>query len=156
MRKDYEWKLEFWLCGRLAVNADAISKEELESRCDGKYIQWLGFQKDMESVLERCHIIAFPSYYREGVPKSLIDACAVGRPIVTTNSIGCKDVVDDGVNGFLIPIKNSDALAEKLQILAGDKELRIKMGKAAREKAEREFSLEKVVQKHLEIYQSLE
>lgn len=156
LRKDYEKKLEFWLCGRLAVNADAISKEELESRCDGKYIQWLGFQKDMESVLERCHIIAFPSYYREGVPKSLIDACAVGRPIVTTSSIGCKDVVDDGVNGFLIPIKNSDALAEKLQILAGDKELRIKMGKAAREKAEREFSLERVVQKHLEIYQSLE
>ena len=156
LRKDYEGKLEFWLCGRLAVNADAISKEELESRCDGKYIQWLGFRKDMESVLERCHIIAFPSYYREGVPKSLIDACAVGRPIVTTNSIGCKDVVDDGVNGFLIPIKNSDALAEKLQILADDKELRIKMGKAAREKAEREFSLERVVQKHLEIYQSLE
>lgn len=156
LRKNYEGKLEFWLCGRLAVNADAISKEELESRCDGKYVQWLGFQKDMESVLERCHIIAFPSYYREGVPKSLIDACAVGRPIVTTNSIGCKDVVDDGVNGFLIPIKNSDALAEKLQILADDKELRIKMGKAAREKAEREFSLERVVQKHLEIYQSLE
>lgn len=156
LRKDYEKKLEFWLCGRLAVNADAISKEELESRCDGKYIQWLGFQKDMESVLERCHIIAFPSYYREGVPKSLIDACAVGRPIVTTSSIGCKDVVDDGVNGFLIPIKNSDALAEKLQILADDKALRMKMGKAAREKAEREFSLERVVQKHLEIYQSLD
>lgn len=155
LRKDYEKKLEFWLCGRLAVNADAISQEELESRCDGKYIQWLGFQKDMESVLERCHIIAFPSYYREGVPKSLIDACAVGRPIVTTSSIGCKDVVDDGVNGFLIPIKNSDALAEKLQILADDKALRMKMGKAAREKAEREFSLERVVQKHLEIYQSL-
>ena len=145
LRKNYEGKLEFWLCGRLAVNADAISKEELESRCDGKYIQWLGFQKDMESVLERCHIIAFPSYYREGVPKSLIDACAVGRPIVTTNSIGCKDVVDDGVNGFLIPIKNSDALAEKLQILADDKEQRIKMGKAASEKAESDISLERVL-----------
>lgn len=155
LRKDYENKVEFWLCGRLANNADAISKEELLARCDGKYIQWLDFQKDMRSVLERSHIMAFPSYYREGVPKSLIDVCAVGRPIVTTNSIGCKDVVDDGVNGFLVPIKDSHALAEKLRILIEDKDLRIKMGKAAREKAEKEFSLEGVVRKHLEIYNFL-
>jgi glycosyltransferase involved in cell wall biosynthesis len=155
LRNDYENKLEFWLCGRLANNADAVSKEELLARCDGKYIKWLDFQNDMRSVLERSHIMAFPSYYREGVPKSLIDACAVGRPIVTTNSVGCKDVVDDGVNGFLVPIKDSKALAEKLRILIEDKDLRIKMGRAAREKAEREFNIEDVVKKHLDIYQSL-
>jgi glycosyltransferase involved in cell wall biosynthesis len=147
--------LEFWLCGRLANNSDAVSKEELLARCDGKYIKWLDFQNDMRSVLERSHIMAFPSYYREGVPKSLIDACAVGRPIVTTNSVGCKDVVDDGVDGFLVPIKDSKALAEKLRILIEDKDLRIKMGRAAREKAEREFNIEDVVKKHLDIYQSL-
>ena len=152
LRKAYEGRVEFWLCGRLAVNADAVSKEELESRCDGKYIKWLDFQKDIKTVLEQCHIMAFPSYYREGVPKSLIDACAVGRPIVTTNSIGCKDVVDDGVNGFLIPIKDSKMLAEKLRILIEEKELRVRMGKAARTKAEQEFALENVVKKHLEIY----
>ena len=155
LRKDYEGKLEFWLCGRLAVNFDAVSKEELEARCDGRYIKWLDFQKDIKSILEQCHIMAFPSYYREGVPKSLIDACAVGRPIVTTNSIGCKDVVDDGVNGFLVPVKDSEALAQKLRILIEDKALRVRMGKAAREKAEREFSLEKVIEKHLEIYSRL-
>lgn len=155
IRKDYEGCLEFWLCGRLAANEDAISKEELESRCDGKYIKWLGFCDNMRSVLEQSHIVAFPSYYREGVPKSLIDACAVGRPVVTTNSIGCKDVVDDGINGFLIPIKDSDALANKLCLLIKDKELRLRMGKAAREKAEKEFSLIKVVEKHLEIYNEL-
>ena len=152
LRKAYEGRVEFWLCGRLAANADAVSREELESRCDGKYIKWLDFQKDIKAILEQCHIMAFPSYYREGVPKSLIDVCAVGRPIVTTNSIGCKDVVDDGVNGFLIPVRNSEALAEKLRILIEDKELRVKMGKASRERAEREFALEKVVKKHLEIY----
>ena len=154
LREHYEGKVEFWLCGRLAANEDAISKEELEALCDGKYIKWLGFCKDMKSILEQSHIIAFPSYYREGVPKSLIDACAIGRPIVTTNSIGCKDVVDDGVNGFLVPIKNSVVLAEMLRILFEDKDLRLKMGKASREKAEKEFSLESVVNKHLEIYQS--
>lgn len=155
LRKDYEGKLEFWLCGRLAVNADAVSREELETRCDGKYIKWLDFQKDIKSILEQCHIMAFPSYYREGVPKSLIDVCAVGRPIVTTDSIGCKDVVDDGVNGFLVPVKDSEALAQKLRILIKDKELRVRMGKAAREKAEQEFSIEKVIEKHLEIYSRL-
>ena len=106
----------------------------------------------MKSVLERCHIIAFPSYYREGVPKSLIDACAVGRPIVTTDSIGCKDVVDDGVNGFLVPVRDSDALAGKLRILIDNKDLRVKMGKAARLKAEQEFSLQNVINRHIEIY----
>lgn len=155
LRKECEGKVEFWLCGRLAVNADAVSKEELERRCDGKYIKWLGFQKDIKSILEQCHIMAFPSYYREGVPKSLIEACAVGRPIVTTNSIGCKDVVDDGVNGFLIPIKDSQALAEELRILIEDGDLRERMGKASRAKAEQEFSLENVVNKHLEIYHKL-
>ena len=156
LRKDYEGKVEFWLCGRLAVNTDAISREELEARCDGKYIKWLNFQKDIKSILERCHIMAFPSCYREGVPKSLIDVCAVGRPIVTTNSIGCKDVVDDGVNGFLIPVKDSETLAQKLRILIEDKALRVSMGKAAREKAEREFSIEDVIEKHLNIYLKLE
>jgi glycosyltransferase involved in cell wall biosynthesis len=154
LRKDYEGRLEFWLCGRLAVNVDAVPRKELEARCDGKYIKWLDFQKDIKSILEQCHIMAFPSYYREGVPKSLIDACAIGRPIVTTNSIGCKDVVDDGVNGFLVPVKDSEALAEKLRILLNDKALRSEMGKQSRLKAEREFSLEDVVDKHLEIYQS--
>ena len=138
------------------MNADAVSREELESRCDGKYIKWLGFQKNIGAVLEQCHIMAFPSYYREGVPKSLIDACAIGRPIVTTASIGCKDVVDDGVNGFLIPVRDSDALAQKLRILIEDKELRVRMGKAAREKAEREFAIERVIERHLDIYNRIE
>ena len=155
LRKDYEGKVEFWLCGRLAANADAMSKEELESLCDGKYIKWLDFQKDIKSILAQSHIMAFPSHYREGVPKSLIDACAIGRPIVTTNSIGCKDVVDDGINGFLVPVRDSETLAQKLRILIEDKDLRIRMGKASREKAEREFDLKNVVEKHLEIYNSI-
>jgi len=155
LRKDYEGKVEFWLCGRLAANADAVSREELESRCDGKYIKWLDFQKDIKSVLGQCHIMAFPSYYREGVPKSLIEACAIGRPIVTTTSVGCKDVVDDGINGFKVPVKNSEMLAQKLCILIEDKELRVRMGKASRERAEREFAIEKVIERHLEIYNQL-
>ena len=152
LRKEYENKAEFWLCGGLSNNPKAIKEDELRALCDGKYIQWLGHRTDVRELLMKAHIVAFPSYYREGVPKSLIEASAIGRPIVTTNSVGCKDVVEDGVNGYLIPIKDSKALADRLKRLIDDKGLRIAMGKKSREFAERDFSIEKVVNTHLEIY----
>ena len=152
LRKEYEDKAEFWLCGGLSNNPKAIKEHELRALCDGKYIQWLGHRTDVRELLMKAHIVAFPSYYREGVPKSLIEASAIGRPIVTTNSVGCKDVVEDGVNGYLIPIKDSKALADRLKRLIDDKGLRIAMGKKSREFAERDFSIEKVVNTHLEIY----
>ena len=152
LRKGMEGKVEFWLCGGLSDNPNAITKEELRSRCDGRYIQWLGFRTDVKELLKQSHIVAFPSYYREGVPKSLIEATAIGRPIITTNSIGCKDTVEDGYNGFLVPIKDSQAVADKLEILLNDKKLRQKMGRHSRQIAERDFSLEDVITKHLAIY----
>lgn len=155
LRARYEDKVVFLLCGKLSDNPKAMSKEEVEALCDGKYIQWLGHRNDVKDLLKQCHIVAFPSYYREGVPKSLIEATAIGRPIITCNSIGCKDTVDNGVNGFLIPIKDSDALAEKLQVLIEDGALRKKMGEASRKKAETDFSLETVIERHLEAYKSL-
>ena len=155
LRAEYENKVVFMLCGKLSDNPKAMKKEEVEALCDGKYIQWLGHRDDVKELLKQCHIMAFPSYYREGVPKSLIEATAIGRPIVTTNSIGCKDTVDDGVNGFLIPVKDSKALAEKLRVLIEDPQLRAKMGEASRRKAEKEFSIETVIEKHLATYASL-
>ncbi|MBP5713827.1 MAG: glycosyltransferase family 4 protein [Prevotella sp.] len=155
LRKDYKDRVEFLLCGGLSNNPKAIQKNELEQMCDGRYIQWLGFRSDVRELLVNSHIMAFPSYYREGVPKSLIEACATGRPIVTTNSIGCKDTVDDGSNGFLTPPQDATALAEKLRILIEHPEIREEMGKNGRAKAEREFSLDDVIRKHLDIYHSL-
>lgn len=155
LRKDYSDKIDFWLCGGLSNNPNGIKESELRAKCDGSYIQWLGFRTDVKELLQKACIVAFPSYYREGVPKSLIEAAAIGRPIITTNSIGCKDTVEDGFNGFLIPIKNSDVLADKLKILIDNKDLRLKMGKNSRKIAERDFSLENVVNKHLEIYNHL-
>lgn len=155
LRKEYESKVEFWLVGGLDDHPGAITKEQLDVACDGNYIKWLGYRTDVKELLQQSHIVAFPSYYMEGLPKSLIEATAIGRPIITTQSIGCKDTVDDGVNGFLIPTKNVDALVEKLRLLIDDAALRQKMGKAAREKAEREFSLDVVIEKHLKIYDEL-
>ena len=96
--------------------------------------------------------MAFPSYYREGVPKSLIEASAIGRPIITCNSVGCKDVVEDGVNGFLIEPQNVQQLATRLKQLIEDKALREQMGRMSREIAERDFSIEKVIDVHMELY----
>ena len=155
LRKKYEGKVQFLLCGGLSSNPKAIRENELKHCCDGNYIQWLGHRKDIKELLQQSHIVAFPSYYREGVPKSLIEAAAIGRPIITTNSIGCKDTVEDGQNGFLVPIKNCKAVAEKLEILIDNQSLRQKMGIYSRKIAERDFSLDQVVKTHLDIYKEL-
>lgn len=85
-----------------------------------------------------------PSYYKESLLKSLIEATAVSRPIITTN-IGCRETVEDGVNGYLIPIKSSDALANKLNILLNNVSLKKKMGESSWKIAERNFSIDEVI-----------
>lgn len=155
LRTEYEDKVDFWLVGGLDDHPGAITKEQLDKVCDGKYIKWLGYRTDVKELLQQSHIVAFPSYYMEGLPKSLIEACAIGRPIITTQSIGCKDTVDDCVNGFLIPPKDVDALASKLRVLIDNPEMRESMGKASRAKAEKEFSLDVVIERHLKIYKEL-
>jgi len=155
LKEKYSGKIEFWLCGDLDANPNALKKEQIESECDGSYIKWLGFQKNIKDILSQCHIMIFPSFYMEGLPKSVIDAEAVGLPVITTDWVGCRDTVIDGENGFLIPIKDAKSLAEKIAVLVDDSELRQRMGKSAREYAEKYFSIENVVNKHLEIYNDL-
>ena len=155
LKERYKDKVEFLICGAIDDNPMAIKECDLKAVCDGNYIQWLGYQTDVLDLLKSCNIFAFPSYYREGIPKSLIEATAVGRPIVTTNSIGCKETVVDGYNGFLVPIKDSKAFAEKLSILFEDKELRQQMGCNSRALAKKYFAIESVIEKHLSIYNRL-
>ena len=155
LRDEMQGRVVFTLCGGLSNNPKGIKEHELREWCDGQYIQWLGYRDDMMQLLMQSHIVVLPSYYREGVPRSLIEATAIGRPIVTTRSYGCKDTVDDGENGFLIPPKDEVALAEKLRILINDPQLRERMGRKGRQKAEKEFSLDQVVAHHLEIYRKV-
>lgn len=155
LRSKYEGKVQFLLVGMIDDHPGAPTKEEIESHCDGHYIQWLGYRKDVKELLVKSHVMAFPSYYMEGLPKSLIEANAIGRPIITSDSVGCRDTVIDGFNGFLIQPKDVDALTEKLDILLSNKELRQRMGKNAREYAEKYFDIELVKAKHLSIYNEL-
>lgn len=155
LKNEYKGRVTFLLCGGIDDNPHAINFDELKSVCDDEYICWLGYRTDVLDLLKKSHIVAFPSYYKEGLPKSLIEATAVGRPIITTDSIGCRETVIEGYNGFLVPIKNSEALADRLKLLIDDAQLRNIMGKNSRCLAEKEFSILNVITKHLDIYKQL-
>lgn len=155
LEPEYKDKVQFLLCGRTTANRNAISAEYLAANCDGEYIAYLGERNDVKELLCGSHIMAFPSYYREGLPKSLIEACAIGRPIITCDSTGCRDVVTDGENGLLVEPKNPSLLAETLCKLIEDPALRLRMGKNSRKKAEQDFSVKEVVDTHMKIYRIL-
>lgn len=152
LKEKYSGKIQFLLCGSIDGNPTAISEEQMNALCDGEYVRWLGFQKNIYSILKKCHIMVFPSFYMEGLPKSIIDAEATGLPVITTDWVGCRDTVIDGYNGFIVPVKNSTELAKKIQFLIENPEKRILMGKNAREYAEKEFDIKNVIEKHLEVY----
>lgn len=132
-----------------------LEREEIESRTDGRYIKWLGHCDNVAERLARADIMCFPSYYREGVPKSLLEASAAGLPIVTTDSVGCRDTVEEGRNGFLVRPHSPRQIADALEKLINDPALRQRMGQYSRQKAEREYDVETVARKHLSIYESL-
>ena len=99
LKNKYKNKIQFILCGLADMeNRAGVPPSYLNDWQDGKYVKWIGYQKNMIKVYQDSHIVVLPSY-REGMPKALIEACAIGRAIVTTDSIGCKECVDEGING---------------------------------------------------------
>lgn len=145
---------EFHIYGMIdTMNVSGISKEELEKLIAQTPIIYHGHSDNIKEVYAKSNVIVLPSY-REGLPKSLIEACAIGRAIITTDTEGCREVVDHKVNGLLVPVKNSEKLAEAMICLLFDEKKRIAMGKEGRKKAELEFDINSVVEKHLEIYSS--
>lgn len=148
-------KARFVLVGGLdEINPTSFTEEQLIewSAIDG--IEWLGKRNDVSELLKQAHIACLPSY-REGLPKSLIESAASGLPIVTTDTVGCREVVEDGVNGYLIPIKTIEPLAEALLKLIENEELRQTMGEKSRKRAEQEFANELVIAQTLKVYSSL-
>lgn len=155
LRPEYEGKVEFLLCGPLSSNKFGLTEEQLNTYCDGKYIKWLGYCSDMPRIFSSSDIMCFPSYYREGVPKAVLDASAAGLPVITCDTTGCRDTVEEGVNGFKVPPQSPEAIAQKLRVLIDDKELRLRMGRESRRIAEKDYDVRKVVELHEEIYDTL-
>ena len=155
LREKYRGKIEFKLIGMADIdNKAGVVEGELQEWIEDGYFSRITYKIDMVPVYTESDIVVLPSY-REGMPKTLLEACSVGRPIVTTNAIGCRECVDEGVNGFKVPVKSVVELADAIEKLIIDKPLRLKMGIASRLKAEREFDQKNVILKHLEIYKSL-
>ena len=121
---------------------------------DWKNVKYLGFRKDIKELISICDIFVLPSY-REGVPRTLLEAASMQKAIVTTDATGCKEVVEDNVNGFLVPIKDYKTLAKKIDILTNNKDLREKFAKNGRIKAINEFDIKVIVKKYMEVYKEL-
>jgi N,N'-diacetylbacillosaminyl-diphospho-undecaprenol alpha-1,3-N-acetylgalactosaminyltransferase len=136
-------------------NPSAISENYLREAEYNGYIKWLGHRDDVVNILAISDIVTLPSYYREGVPKIILEAMAMSKPIVTTNNVGCKDTVEEGKNGFLVPVKDAVALSDRIERLIKNKSTRIDFGKHSRQLAEREFDENIVVDKTMEIYETL-
>jgi len=137
-------------------NPAAIPYEQLRVWQESGEIEWWGLQdpQNMPRVLARSHIVCLPSY-REGIPRILIEAAASGRPIVTTDAPGCREVVRPGVNGIIVPSRDTSSLAGALRFLIEHPETRIAMGANNRELAVQEFSQELVISQFMYVYRDL-
>lgn len=155
LRERYEGQILFSLAGFCDPdNLAGVKEDDLKSMLIPDYIEWIGYCQDMVSQYKSSDIVVLPSY-REGLPKSLIEAAAVGRPIVTTNVPGCKECVIPKYNGELVSAKSSSELASALELLINSSELRKEYGNNSRVLAEQQFSLDAVLSKTFDVYSFL-
>ena len=136
------------LVGAFDTNPSAIKKELLEPYYS--YVDYYGEQKDVKPFIQQCTVYVLPSYH-EGIPKSVLEAMSIGRAIITTDAPGCRETVVNGNNGYLIPIKNTSALAERMENMLQHPEQQIAMGKKSRMYAEQNFDVKKINHKIAEI-----
>ena len=144
--------LRFQVLGEIDTrNPTAVDKAEVEEWQKQGLIEWLGATDDVRPYLSKADIVVLPSY-REGMPRSLLEAAAMALPVVSTDVPGCRNAVDDGVTGLLVPAQDSQRLADAIIRLAGSPRLRHEMGRAGREKVVREFDETLVLNAALDAY----
>jgi glycosyltransferase involved in cell wall biosynthesis len=133
------------------ANPAAIPEAQLRAWVGEGVVEWWGWRDDMLAVYAAAHVVCLPSY-REGLPRSLIEGAACGRPIVTTDVPGCREAVVDGTTGLLVPAEDGAALAEAIQRMVSDPALRHRMGAAGRQLALAKFGVDRVVADTLDVY----
>jgi len=131
------------LVGWIDDNPDAIKQQELDKWINGGYIDYLGRLTNVKPAIEYCSVYVLPSY-REGTPRTVLEAMAMGRPIITTDAPGCRETVVNGENGYLVPVQDSESLYQKMVQLVESPELVQQMGKVSRKMAEHKFDVHKV------------
>lgn len=148
---------EFMILGELGVNnPNAIPKEDVDSWVEDGLINYLGTSSDVRNEIALCDAMVLPSIYREGVPRTLIEGAALGKPIITTDNVGCRDVVDDGKSGYLCKLRDSGDLADKIKkFISLSTKDRLNMGQNSRKKIENEFDEEIVINKYMELIEGV-
>ncbi|AIF81294.1 alpha-D-QuiNAc alpha-1,3-galactosyltransferase [endosymbiont of Acanthamoeba sp. UWC8] len=143
---------EFWLVGAPDPdNSRSVTEYQLREWEDKKIIKWLGFQSNIKTIWEKAHVAVLPSY-REGLSRSLLEAAALGRALITTDAPGCRELVEDGINGLLVKVRDADSLAEAIEKLIVDNQLRTSLALKARETVVRDYSEEVIVKRMLKFY----
>jgi glycosyltransferase involved in cell wall biosynthesis len=133
-------------------NPAAVAESELRSWTKEGWIQWIEHRDDVRPLLRRADVVVLPSYYREGVPRSLLEAAAMGKPIITTDNTGCREVVEPGVNGLMVPTRDARALADAIVTLLGDEPARARMGEAGRRRMVERFDERFIVERAVQAY----
>ncbi|MGZ3235993.1 MAG: glycosyltransferase family 4 protein [Burkholderiaceae bacterium] len=142
--------VRFLLLGTVDVNPGSVRESEVHAWVAEGIVEWPGQVDDVRPWIAQASVFVLPSYYREGLPRSTQEAMAMGRPIITTNTPGCRETVEENVNGFMLPIRNPDALANAMLIFINHPELISKMGIESRRIAEGKFDVHKINNEILE------
>ena len=144
---------EFQLLGQPDFrNPNTVSVKELKLWDAQGVVRWLGAVEDVRPILARAQVVVLPSYYREGIPRSLLEAAAMEKPMITTDMTGCREVVKDQENGFLVPVKNVEALVEAMCQMIANPEMRMAMGRKGRDKVLRTFDQSIIIKKIKTVY----
>jgi glycosyltransferase involved in cell wall biosynthesis len=134
----------FILVGDLDSNPNSITPQELAKWVDDGVITYLGKQDDVRDALGASSVFVLPTFYREGVPRTILEALAMGRPVITTDTPGCRETVIEGENGYLVQPRNADELTNAMRAFLVTPQLVSTMGRCSREQALRKYDVRKV------------
>jgi len=143
VKKDFP-DVQFCLLGGLDSNPTALACQDVQAWVDEGLIEWPGHVNDIVPWMAQASVFVLPSYYREGIPRSIQEAMAMGRAIITTDNVGCRETVEDGVNGFLVPKKSPEVLSHAMLKFCKNPALIEEMGKNSRQMAEQIFDVRKI------------
>ena len=131
------------LVGWIDTNPDAIAQHELDAWVAEGTLEFLGRLADVRPAIAACSVYVLPSY-REGTPRTVLEAMAMGRAVITTDAPGCRETVANGVNGFMVPVQSADALEQAMLKFVHNPDLAARMGLRARQVAENKYDIHKV------------
>ncbi|QFT63700.1 glycosyltransferase family 4 protein [Roseivivax sp. THAF30] len=143
LREDWP-EARFRIVGPLDPNPDGIGPEEVATWRQSGAVEYCGETSDVRPFLDAASVFVLPSYYREGVPRSILEAMSKGRPVITTNLPGCGDTIEDGVSGYFVPPRDTDALTDRMRRFLDAPESVASMGRQARKRAEQAFDIHAV------------